>query len=56
MRRVRRSRHLEEAERVTAQYEAEKKVLRGDVLDVEARLAKSRYDLSVAENGIGDAA
>ena len=28
------------------------KALRGDVLDVEARLAKSHYDLSVAENGI----
>jgi outer membrane protein TolC len=45
-------RTLEEAERVTTQYEAEKKALRGDVLDVEARLAKSRYDLSVAENGM----
>ena len=43
---------LEEAERVTTQYEAEKKALRGDTLDVEARLAKSRYDLSVAENGM----
>jgi len=43
---------LEEAERVTTQYEVEKKALRGDVLDVEARLAKSRYDLSVAENGM----
>jgi outer membrane protein len=43
---------LEEAERVTTQYETEKKALRGDVLDVEARLAKSHYDLSVAENGM----
>jgi len=43
---------LEEAKRVTTQYEVEKKALRGDVLDVEARLAKSRYDLSVAENGM----
>jgi outer membrane protein len=43
---------LEEAERVTTQYEAEKKALRGDVLDVETRLAKSRYNLSVAENGM----
>ncbi len=43
---------LEEAQRVTTQYEAEKKALRGDVLDVEARLAKSRYELSVAENGM----
>lgn len=43
---------LEEAGRVTTQYEAEKKALRGDVLDVEARLAKSRYDLSVTEDGL----
>ena len=43
---------LEEAQRVTTQYEAEKKALRGDVLDVEARLAKSHYDLSVAENSM----
>ena len=43
---------LEEAERITTQYETEKKALRGDVLDVETRLAKSRYDLSVAENGM----
>ena len=43
---------LEEAERVATQYEAEKKVLRGDVLDVEARLAKSRYELSVSEDGL----
>jgi outer membrane protein len=45
-------RSLEEAERVTTQYAAEQKALRGNVLDVEARLAKSRYDLSVAENGM----
>jgi outer membrane protein len=43
---------LEEAQRVTAQHEAEKTVLRGDVLDIDARLAKSRYELSVAENGL----
>jgi len=43
---------LEEAQRVISQYETEKKALRGDVLDVEARLAKSRYELSVAENGM----
>ncbi|MGA9730931.1 MAG: TolC family protein, partial [Candidatus Acidiferrales bacterium] len=43
---------LEEAERVTTQYEAEKKALRGDVLDVEARLEKSRYELSVSEDGL----
>ncbi len=43
---------LEEAQRVTAQYLAEKTVLRAEVLDVDARLAKSRYELSVAENGL----
>jgi outer membrane protein len=43
---------LEEAQRVTAQHLAEKTVLRGDALDVDARLAKSRYDLSVAENSL----
>jgi len=41
---------LQEAQRVTAQYEAEKTVLRADALEVDARLAKSRYDLSVAED------
>jgi outer membrane protein len=43
---------LEEAQRVTAQHKAEETVLRADVLDVDARLAKSRYELSVAENGL----
>jgi outer membrane protein len=43
---------LEEAQRVTAQYMAEKTVLRADALDVDARLAKSRYELSVSENGL----
>ena len=43
---------FEEAQRVTAQHEAEKTVLRADVLDVDARLAKSRYELSVAENAL----
>jgi len=43
---------LEEAQRVTAQHEAEKTVLRADLLDVDARLAKSRYELSVAQNGL----
>jgi len=42
----------EEAQRVTVQYVAEKTVLRAEALDVDARLAKSRYDLSVAENGL----
>ncbi|MGB0036442.1 MAG: TolC family protein [Candidatus Acidiferrales bacterium] len=45
-------RTLEEARRITTQYEAEKTVLRADALDVDARLAKSRYELSVAENGM----
>jgi outer membrane protein TolC len=31
---------------------AEKTVLRADALDVDARLAKSRYELSVSENGL----
>ena len=43
---------FEEAQRVTAQYVSEKTVLRADALDVDARLAKSRYELSVAENGL----
>src|SRR5215469_5811433 len=43
---------LEEAQRVTTQYVSEKTVLRSDALDVDARLAKSRYELSVAENGL----
>jgi outer membrane protein len=43
---------LEEAQRLTTQYEAEKKALRGDVLDVQARLEKSRYELSVSEDGL----
>jgi outer membrane protein TolC len=43
---------LEETQRVTAQHEAERTVLRAEVLDVDARLAKSRYELSVAENGL----
>jgi outer membrane protein TolC len=43
---------LEEAQRVTVQYIAQKTVLRGDALEVDARLAKSKYELSVAENGL----
>jgi len=45
-------RTLEEAQRVTLRYIAEKTVLKGDALEVDARLAKSHYDLSVAENGL----
>src|SRR6185369_3779175 len=33
-------------------YVAEKSVLRGDALEVDARLVKAQYDLSVAENGL----
>jgi len=43
---------LEEAQRVTAQYMAAKTVLLGDALEVDARLAKARYELSMAENGL----
>ena len=43
---------MEEAQRVTLQYISQQTVLRGDALDVDARLAKSRYELSVAENGL----
>jgi len=43
---------LEEAQRVTRRYELEQAVLRGDVLDVDARLAKTQYELSVAEDGL----
>src|SRR5208337_296758 len=45
-------RNLEEAQRVTLRYIAEKTVLKGDSLEVDARLAKTQYDLSVAENGL----
>ena len=47
---------LEEAQRVTAQYVAEKTVLRGDALEVDARLANSRYELSVTEDRLANAA
>ena len=43
---------LEEAQRVTKEYTLQQTVLRSDALDVDARLAKARYDLSVAENGL----
>jgi outer membrane protein len=43
---------FEETQRVTVQYVSEKTALRADALDVDARLAKSRYELSVAENGL----
>lgn len=43
---------LEEAQRVTAQYQLRQTVLRGDALEVDARLARTRYQLSVAEDGL----
>ena len=43
---------FEETQRVTVQYVSEKAMLRGDALEVDARLAKARYELSVAENGL----
>jgi outer membrane protein TolC len=43
---------LEEAQRLTGRYVAEKTVLRADALEVDARLAKAQYDLSTAENGL----
>ena len=45
-------RTLEEAQRVTLRYVSEKTVLKGDELEVDARLTKAQYDLSVAENGL----
>jgi len=45
-------RTLEEAQRVTLRYIAEKTVLKGDALEVDARFAKAQYDLSVASNGL----
>lgn len=43
---------LEEAQRVTAQYRMQQTVLRADALEVETRLAKARYELSTAEDGL----
>jgi outer membrane protein TolC len=43
---------LKEAQRVTAQYRTQEAVLRAEALEVDARLAKSQYDLSTAENGL----
>ena len=45
-------RTLEESQRVTQRYLTEKTVLKGDALEVDARLTKAQYDLSVAENGL----
>ena len=43
---------LEEAQRVTVRYRAEQTVLKADALEIDARLAKSHYDLSLAEDGL----
>jgi outer membrane protein TolC len=43
---------LEEAQRLTLRYVSEKTVLRADALEVDARLAKARYQLSVVEDGL----
>ena len=43
---------LEEAHRLTLRYVSENTVLRGDSLEVDARLAKARYDFTVAEDGL----
>jgi outer membrane protein TolC len=45
-------RTLEETQRVTLRYIAEKTVLKGDALEVDARLTRAQYDSSVAENGL----
>ena len=43
---------LEEAQRLTSRYLAQQTVLKGDALEVDARLAKSRYELSTAEDAL----
>lgn len=43
---------LEEAQRVTSRYSLQEVVLRGDALEVDARLDKAHYELSVSENGL----
>ena len=45
-------RMLEETQRVTTQFSIQQVVLRAEVLEVDARLARTRYDLSIAENGL----
>jgi outer membrane protein TolC len=45
-------RTLEETQRVTQRYIAEETVLKADALEVDARLTKAQYELSVAENGL----
>lgn len=43
---------LEEAQRLTVRYRAQETVLKADALEIDARLEKSRYELSVTENGL----
>jgi outer membrane protein len=43
---------MEEAQRVTTEYRVQQTVLRADALEVDSRLARSRYELSVADNGL----
>ena len=43
---------LQEAQRVTLRYISESTVLKGDALEIDARLIKAQYEFSVAENGL----
>jgi outer membrane protein len=43
-------RTLEETQQLTTRYRLERTVLQGDVLEVGVRLAKARYELSIAED------
>jgi outer membrane protein TolC len=43
---------LQEAQQLTSRYRAQETVLRADALEVDARLAKAAYELSVVENGL----
>jgi outer membrane protein TolC len=43
---------LQEVQLITQRYEAEQTVLKGDLLQVQARLAKQQYQLAVATNAI----
>ena len=45
-------RTMRETQRVTAEYEAQRVVLRAEALEVDARLAKAIYELSTAEHGL----
>ncbi len=43
---------LREAKQTASRYEAERAILKADVLQIEARLAKQEYQLSVAQSGL----